>query len=435
MHSAGATLISRFINAITTVFTLAIAAHALTKSEFGVVAVLTLLSTFLGFGDFGLGTLLMTRLPQAHARDDSDEKRDVVNVTLTTLCVTGGLIALLGGISAFILPWQSLLGAGSIPENQVRAAVFFFFVLGGLSIPAMVGGRVLAAMLHAAVAQWWFASASILSLLGVIACSVGNLPIWAYVIAITGIPALVALVQTMWVLTRTFPDLRPTRVGADPKMAWAFLQASFFFAILVLSSAISYGIDSLVVSSILGASVAAVFAIAVRMFALVGVTIGLAGQQLWSALTDAITRGEYDWARSRYRNTLLISTGISVVACAFLIVFGQWLARIWVGSELVPPQSLLVVLAIYTVYSTLILQATYLLTAVEKVRIIAFVGLVMAAVNLAASIFLTHKYGINGPILGSILALALVMTVPVFVLCRQVLRTLGEGELSLAAIE
>jgi hypothetical protein len=40
-------------------------------------------------------------------------------------------------------------------------------------------------------------------------------------------------------------------------------------------------------------------------------------------------------------------------------------------------------------------------------------------VNIVASIVLTRIYGISGPILGSIAALALVMTVPLFVLCRQ----------------
>jgi O-antigen/teichoic acid export membrane protein len=213
-----------------------------------------------------------------------------------------------------------------------------------------------------------------------------------------------------------------------PKVAWSFLRASLLFAILSLSAVISYSIDSLVVSAVLGASAAAVYVLAARMFTLVGVTIGLAGQQMWSALTDAITRGDHAWARSRFRSTLLLSTGLNAGACALLVVFGRYLSRLWVGSGLVPPLSLLIVLAIYTVYSVTVLQASYLLAAVEKVRTIALVGVVAAGVNLAASIVLTKHYGLPGPALGSIVALVRVGTVPLVVLCRQVLSTLSDSD-------
>jgi O-antigen/teichoic acid export membrane protein len=425
LNAAGATLLARGVSAISLVATLAIAAHSLSKPELGVVAVLTTLSAFLSFGDFGLGTLLMTRLPEAHARGDAAAKREIVGVTFNTLCVIGGTIAVLGVATSAVVPWQTLLGAHKLSNSSVREAVICFFVFGGLGIPVTVGGRVLAAMLRSGSAQLWLALSSLISLAATVVCAKENLPIWAYVGAIAGAPAVVALVQTGWVFIRQFPDLRPKGFGVHPKVAWTFMKASSLFAIMSLSAVISYSIDSLVVSSILGAAAAAVFALAARMFSLVGVTIGLAGQQLWSALTDAITRGDHAWARSRFWRTLLISSGINVFACAVLVVFGRELSRIWVGHSLVPSRSLLIVLAVYTVYSTTTLQASYLLTAVEKVKTIALIGIGGAAFNVGASIVLTHLYGISGPILGSIAALVVVLTIPLIVLCRQQLNVLS----------
>jgi O-antigen/teichoic acid export membrane protein len=424
VNSALATLVARGISAIATVSILAIAAHALTKSQLGVVAVLTLLSAFLAFGDFGLGTLLMTRLPEAHAKDDAEAKRLVVGVTLNTLFLTGGSIVALGVLATFLLPWQTLLGAHSLPDGEVRAAVLVFFIFGGVGIPATVGSRILASMLRSATAQIWLIAASMLSLGMTITCAELKLPIWAYVFAIAGGPTLVSIVQTIWVFTKVFPELRPSGFGVRPNVAWTFLRASSYFAIMSLSAVISYSIDSLVVSAVLGASVAAVFALAARMFTLVGVTIGLAGQQMWSALADAITRGDYAWARSRFWHTILISSGLTSFACALLVVFGRELSRLWVGSHLVPPLSLLVVLAIYTVYSTTALQASYLLAAVGRVKTFALIGVGAAVVNLVASIVLTHIYGLTGPILGSIVALVGVITIPMFVLLRRELKAL-----------
>ncbi len=424
VNSAVATLFARGISAIATVTILAISAHSLTKPQLGVVAVLTLLSAFLAFGDFGLGTLLMTRLPEAHARDDLPAKQEVVGVTLSTLCVTGGVIMLLGAVLTFILPWQSLLGAHQLPGAQVRAAVLTFFVFGGIGIPATVGSRILASMLRSATAQIWLVASSMLALGMTVACAELHLPIWAYVFAIAGGPTAVALVQTVWVLVWVFPDLRPHRLGVHPNVAWTFLRASSYFAIMSLSAVVSYSIDSLVVSAVLGASVAAVFALAARMFTLVGVTVGLAGQQMWSALSDAITRGDHAWARVRFWHTLFISTGITTFACGLLVVFGRQLSRVWVGSHLIPPLSLLIVLAVYTVYSTTILQASYLLAAVGRVKTFALIGVGGAIVNLVTSIWLTHVYGLTGPILGSIFAFFAIVTVPLTILLRRELRAL-----------
>ena len=97
----------------------------------------------------------------------------------------------------------------------------------------------------------------------------------------------------------------------------------------------------------------------------------------------------------------------------------------WVGRGLEPSHRLLLVIAIYTVYSTATTQASYLLAAVEKVKAIAIIGVIMAAVNVAASIAFTHLYGITGPILGSIFPLVFIMTIPLIVLCRRQLRLMA----------
>ncbi|HEY1832724.1 MAG TPA: hypothetical protein VGG38_20975 [Acidimicrobiales bacterium] len=427
MRSAVATLAARAVSAIGTVAILAIAAHALTKPELGVVAVLTLVSAFLTFGDFGLGTLLMTRLPEANARDDAEGSRQVVGVTFSTLCVTGGLIAALGSASAFLLPWQTLLGAHSLSESTVRPAVICLFVFGGLGIPATIGSRILAAMLRFATSQLWIIAASFFSLCTMVVCAELKLPIWVYVFAIAGVPVLLFMVQTLWVFVWVYPRLRPERLRVPPRLAWVFLKAAWMFAIMSMAAVISYSIDSLVVSSVMGASSAAVFALAARMFTLVGVTIGMVGLQMWSALTDAITRGDHAWARSRFWQTLLISLALTSSACLLLVLFGQDISRVWLGKGLVPPMSLLISLGIYTVYSTTVMQASYLLAAVERVRTFALIGILGAAVNLAASIWLTHVFGLPGPILGSIVALVFVATVPLIVLVRRELGALDGG--------
>lgn len=419
VHAAGAAVISRLVMALTLILTLAIAARALSQSELGVVVVLTTLAVFLGFGDLGLGALLMTRLPAVHARGDAEGSRTLVGTTFSTLAGTGSLFLAAGAIGAYVLPWPSLLGAEHLPQSSVRLAVLIVFISGSLAIPAGIGARILASMQRGYVVHVWHAANGLLVLMLVWAFSFFDAPSWLYVLAIAGTPTVLAILQTTWVFWRRFPQLRPASLSVSFGVALALVRSGGLFAIMSVCTVISYTIDPLVVSSILGAADAAVFALAARMFVLVGGTLALAGQQMWPALADAIARGHIDWARSRYRRTLAVSTSINAFACLMLVVLGQWLSEIWVGEALKPPMALLVSLGVFTVVTTCVTQAVYLLAAVEKVKEIATLGVLMTAVNLALSIVLTQQIGIAGPILGSLGALVLVLVGPVIVLTRR----------------
>ena len=424
MSAAGAAILSRLVTAATMIGTLAIAARALTPTELGVVVVLTMLAVFLGFGDLGLGSVLMTRLPAVHARGDSEDARTLVGTMLSTLAVLGALFLAAGSASVYLLPWQSLLGAEQLAPSTVRTAVLIVVACGSVSIPAGLGARILAAMQRGYVVHLWHMVSGLVSLGLVGACAVVDTPTWTFVLVIAGTPVVIAVTQTAWVLGARFRQLRPHSLAVALPTALDLVRSGGWFAIMSVCTVISYNIDSLVVSSILGADDAAVFALAARMFILTGSTLSLAGQQMWPALADAIHRGHFSWARSRYRRTLVLSTSINAVGCLVLVLLGQQIAVIWVGEALKPPMSLLVVLGVYTVVSTWVAQSAYLLAAVEQVRTVAILGLVMTVLNVALSIAFTQQFGITGPILGSLTALLLVLFGPVVFLTRRELNRL-----------
>ena len=104
---------------------------------------------------------------------------------------------------------------------------------------------------------------------------------------------------------------------------------------------------------------------------------------------------------------------------------GQTLIRWWVGDELVPPVSLLVAFALWTVYSLALTQCSYLLNAAAVVGPQIVMAVAMAVVNIPLSIVLTHELGIVGPLYGSLIAHVVCAGVPTVVLVRRVLAGAG----------
>jgi O-antigen/teichoic acid export membrane protein len=112
----------------------------------------------------------------------------------------------------------------------------------------------------------------------------------------------------------------------------------------------------------------------------------------------------------------------------FLLVAGQTIARIWVGDKLVPPFSLFVALAVWTVYMTVITQYSYLLMAADRITLLAALGVVIAVVNLAVSIVLTRWIGMTGPIVGNLVAAVLIQWWPMVILTRRLMRDFATAQ-------
>ncbi len=426
VRNAGAAVFAKGTTSLSTILIFAIAAKTLTTAELGVVAVLSTISIYSNLGDLGLSAQLLTVLPEAKARGDLEGMRSVIHQTFVTLSAVGLIVAGGGAIASFVVSWPSLLGASQLHGNDVRLSVLVFFVSTGLSIPAGVVGRVLVANLRGATILMWTAAAGVASLAAVVACAAAGAGSPAYVFGIVTVPVLVTLVCGVWTFTSVFPELRPRWGLISISSAWSLLKGSAPYAVINVSTFVAFCIDSFVVSAVMGAEAAATYAIAARLFTLVGGGLILAGQQMWSALTDAISRGDSAWVRSRFKSTLILFSAINAFGCLVLIAAGRWFTQFGFGHGVVPPMSLLIVLGLYTVYSGTIVQASYLLIAMGKIRALALASALMAPLNLVLSIALTHVYGYPGPLLGSMIAITFTMAIPIFIHTRDYFRTSRE---------
>jgi O-antigen/teichoic acid export membrane protein len=284
-----------------------------------------------------------------------------------------------------------------------------------------VGSRVLAALQRAALIRVCESIAAVVSTIAVAACAAFDLPIWVYLLAFFAPITSTWLIQLGYVMVR-YPYLSLGPTDLDFAVGLRFLREGIAFAVLSMGWVMAYTLDSIVVAAVLGAEQAAVFSIAVRLFGLVGGTLTLAGQQMWPAMGEAITRGDVSWVRKRFRHSILMATGAAALSSAILVAVGPTVARLWVGEELVPPLSLFLVFGVWTIYLTFIVQYSHMLMVAERVRLLAGLGLVLAAVNLAVSILLTRQIGLIGPVVGSLVAACAVQLVPMIVMTRKFMR-------------
>jgi O-antigen/teichoic acid export membrane protein len=341
------------------------------------------------------------------------------------MLLVAAVVVVFGIGSVFVLPWRSILGARAMSPTDLRLSLVTFVLIGASSIVATVGIRILAALQRAAVIRITNSLAAVVTVALVAVCAAVHLPTWTYVVALAGPTTLTGLLQLVWAAWFEYPYLALDRRVFDLPEAVRTLRTGVQYAVLSLGWVLAYTLDAIVVSDVMGAARAAVFAVAARLFGLVGGTLTMAGQQMWPAISEALARGDVDWVRRRFRHSILAAFATSAAGSIVLLVAGRTFARVWVGGDLVPPLSLFVAFAAWTIYMTVMTQYSYLLFARERIRALAVLGLVIAAVNLGASIAFTEWFGLVGPILGNLVAAAAVQLVPTVVMNRRLARELG----------
>jgi O-antigen/teichoic acid export membrane protein len=395
--------------------------RTLSPAEFGVFATLTGLGSLMSFADLGIGGALTTRLAETLGRNDRESARAAVSTAVVASCLTGAFVSAALAASLLILPWQDLLGAHDVRVGQVNAAVLATAASAGLAVPAGIGQRMLYGVNRGGLANTWLLFGSIASGCLMILGSVRDWPVYAFVLAALGTPVLVGFACVITVIAKQASFLKPL-VGLSSAHEWRLMRGpSGWYFVIAVSAGIGFQADTLIVSSILGAPAAGVFALAVRMFGLISASLTPALLQLWPAFGEAYAQGDRDWIRSRLSWSTAIGVAASAIAGLVVIAAGRPVIGTLFTDALVPDSLLLIALACWTTCSLFTAPSYLLLNATGRVRVHGLVAIAVTAVNLPLSLILTHLVGISGPAWGSLIATLAVTLVPGYVSIRKVL--------------
>jgi O-antigen/teichoic acid export membrane protein len=415
-------ILAKLVVAIASLASVAITVRTLDNVQFGVIATLSTLTGLMTFADFGIGSGLMTSLAVANGREDKSHARTMVSTAFCGMSALGLTFTLVGIAAALTLPWASIMGAPELAPASLKAGMAAFFAFAGLGVPASLGQRVLIAYQRGTTANLWMLASAISALLCTAVAAEQDLPLWCFVSATLGIPVLISFAQTLHTFGFPYAHIRPRMHLVSTQSFKSMAGMSSLFFGLNIAVAISYQTDALIVAYSLGAEAAAIFAVALRMFALINTTLGSASQQMWTSMAEALARGDRQWVRSRLVRVVAVTATISGPSSVLLALIGQRLANAWVGPSLIPPGQLFVALGIWTVYALAIGQVGLFLNASQIVGPQLVMAMLMTVSNLGLSVLLTERLGITGPVLGSLISHIAFTGIPTMVIARRCLR-------------
>jgi O-antigen/teichoic acid export membrane protein len=423
--TAGAAVVARGIATLSALIAAPLAIPYLGSERYGLWVTITSLAVVLAFMDFGIGNSLLTSI----ARSDGLQDRRLLNTTVAT----GTL--LLGAIGLALIPitlagyafvdWASVFNVQDpVAREEVAPAVLAFGLCFAISLPLTAIANVRYGLQQAYVNSAFIAVGNIVGLGLLVGAILLHLGLPWLVIAFMSAP-LLAGVANGTALLRERPQLAPTPDRYDPTVASALARSGLQFFILQLAMSVAFYADTLIAASVLGPVAAAEYAVAMLLFLVPAGAAAAALSPLWPAYAEASARGDHHWVRATLGRSVLVAIALTAPLSLLIYALNPQIQEFWIGGTVTAPALLVLGMAAWTVLRAIGQAVAMFLNGLHLLKVQVITAVLMAPLNLVLSVWLATRIGVEGVILGTLIAYPIATLIPIGFYLRTTLRRIA----------
>ena len=196
------------------------------------------------------------------------------------------------------------------------------------------------------------------------------------------------------------------------------------FFVVQLAGLLIFQTNILIIAHQLGASQVTPYSVTYRLFTYTVLIQSLVTPTLWPAFGEALARRDTVWISRALRLNLVLSPLAAAFFALPLVMFGDKIIAAWAGIEAVPPNSLLLLMGIWSVIYAFTTALGTFLNGVGHLRGQMVYGMTTAVANVGLTILVIRAYGLNGAIAGTIVAYLIFAIIPASVETTLVFRRL-----------
>lgn len=398
--------------------------------RYGLWMTISSLSLLLGFADLGLGNGLLSGVAEANAKNDPGLARQYISSAFFLMAGMAVCLAIVFLLIKDLVPWARVFNVSAplaVAEAGRAATMFVACLLVGA--PLGIVQRVQSGYQRGFANSLWQALGSLLGLVGLVVAIRWRMGLPWLVLAIAGLPLVAALIQNAALFGGRYPHLRPRWSSASPTVTRKILRLGSLFFVLQLAGALAFASDNVIAAQVLGPESVAEYSVAMRLFSVPTLILGMLFMPLWPAYGEAVIRGDVSWVKQTLGRSLFIAGLVAGLPSMLLVIWGVPLIHWWAGDSVTPSTWLLRGLAAWTVLQAFGNAVAMFLNGANVIRFQVICASVLAAGALLAKIALARWWGLPGIAWGAVIAYSLLVALPYFVVVPRLLSGLPSGSM------
>lgn len=427
--SGSATLVGKVVSVGTSVLTVRLALRYLGPERYGMWMTISSVVMMMGFADFGMSSGLVNLVADAMGRGDRATARRASASAFWMLTTVAIVLSATMLVAYPSLDTARLFNVHSpIAMRESGPALLVLFICFVINLPLGAVRSVQTGLQKTFINSLWGILGSLFSLAALLLAIRLHASLPMLVLSLSGPPVAAAVLNGFELFGWSHPELLPIFSAFSRESALRLSRMGFMFFLLQMSLAIGMQTDNIVIAQIMGAKAVSAYAIPARLFNIVTSLLVMLSGILWPAYADAFARSDVQWIRRTFLRVTLVGTGATLILTPFLIIFGNTFLNIWVGPQVRATPQLLTTFGVQCVLYAYLQPIAFLLNGLGKLREQVVSAVAMAILNLALSIVLVRRYGIIGAVLGTVIALAVAIVIPVTIVAIRALNQLRQGQ-------
>lgn len=378
------------------------------------------IGALLPFADLGIAAALMNATAGAKDPRTDENLRLVLVSGMRVLACSATVVILLSVVLTALGAWDNILGEGLMPGSGPVAAALCLAVIGA-TLTVSFGQRILAGLgqFHLVVILNGLQTPIVLGV--VAAMIVLDVPGGGYVAVVSYLASFLIGVLALWLVSRRIHPMISSALRLAVRVRTVrggkFLDTAWPMLIQMIALPFAMQTDRIVLSHVSTVDALTEYSLAAQMFNPVVSVVATAGIALWPIFAKARAEG----VRSEV-SPMRMSALFGAVAVGFAVLISLAsgiLADVASGGTISLSLQLLLAFSCLVVVQAVKYPLGMYMTDAKGLRYQAYMVLLMLPVNLGISWVLAARLGAVGPVIGSVVGVALFQVLANWVYVRR----------------
>lgn len=367
--------------------------------EYGIWLTISSILMWINSFDIGLGNGLRNKLTEAIAKKDYELGKCYVTTTFVILTILMAIVISCCLLLSSHINWYEILNTDAEKIPHLNQIISYTFILFCVSFILKITGNVYLALQLPAINNLLIVLGHSLSLIFIFLLTkltTGNL-LWV-ALAYAGAPLIIYLIAYPITFFLLFPNLSPSLRNFRKKYIKDLFNIGIQFFVLQIASVIIFSTTNIFISHFFGPENVTPYNITYRYFSLVPMIMTLILSPIWSATTDAYTKGEIDWIKNTLKTIVKILFA-AIIILIVMVLISPIIYKIWIGSKVHISISLSSAMAIYI--AILICSTSYsnFLNGIGKLKIQLITAIIIAVLFIPLTYFISSYLGLIGVVI------------------------------------
>ena len=359
--------------------------------------------------DVGLSHGLRNKYAEAKAKDEFEKLKYYVSTTYALLAIIGAVFFLVFFVLNYFLNWERILNTTVILNDDLSLLAIFVFGAFSLRFIFKIIITILTADQRPSIINlqaFLIKCLQVVTILLLLEFTEGSLVLLGAAFSMIPIVSLLGL--TIYYFNTDYKYIRPRLSYVNFSYLKDLMNVGLKFFLITIAAIILFSTDNLIITQLYGPEEVTPYQLANKYFGMSLMMFTIIVQPLWSAVTDAYHKNDFDWMKRTMKRMNKIWLLFSLGALVMLII-SPYFFKIWLGDKVFIPFTLSVFWFIFIVIQSYNLIYTYFINGVGKLRVQLFITVFSILFNIPASIFLATYagLGVSGVIMATTISMSL----------------------------